>query len=187
MTKKELEEKYSYVQVSIKYDIVKAHDLLEKIGIPVLEDDEHKIQVLKLDDSKYLKNAFDGTFFIIRSGGEWVIQVHYLGMQNTIEELEEDVNSYCRSEARKNLGESEKEELENRVSDFNQEVDSFMCYFYNNFQNKEDIDEVREKFHDLFEKISKRYKTDFKSFRKDDKFEEKFKEFTREQKLNELT
>lgn len=71
----------SVIAVKDKYDVLKASDLLESVGIPVFASAETKAKFIETGDN--VKNNF-----LMRDGLGWRIQSHYIGDGMSIEELE---------------------------------------------------------------------------------------------------
>lgn len=186
MKLEELQKKFNYVQVRDKYEILKAHELLEKIGVKVLEDDEHKIKVLQLDDSKYIKNTFEGRFFIIKDGSGWRIQSHFIGTENTIEELEEEVYLYLRSKSKSEMSDEEREVCNKKITNLNKQLQSILCYVYINYKDDEDIKKITSELKYLSERISNRFNISFDDFTKREDFESTLEAFIRENKINQI-
>ena len=186
MTKKELQAKFYYVQVSSKYDILRAAELLKEIDVDVLPTDEQKMKVLNIDDSSYSETN-SGTVYLMKDNQGWKIQSHFIASDNTMDELKECIEIYTRKRDRENMPEEDREKCEKKISKFYKDIEAFMCYFYNHFDNDEDIKEVQSKFNYFFETLSKRYAQDFKSFKKDKGFKSKLESFKREHKINQLT
>jgi hypothetical protein len=70
-----------------KYDLLKADEILNRIGIKVFGSEEKK---------KEFENGHDDikdNFLISEDDGGWRIQSHYLGFGITIDSLEEQVNN----------------------------------------------------------------------------------------------
>jgi len=68
MTKKELQDKFYYVQVRDKYEVLKAAEILEKIDVTVFADDAAKLKFLNTSTTK---NAY-----MIKDNDGWRIQSH---------------------------------------------------------------------------------------------------------------
>ena len=186
MKLEELQKKFYYVQVRNKYEILKAHELLEKIDVKVLENDEHKIKVMNLDDSKYVKNTFDGRFFIIKKGDGWNIQSHFIATDNTIEELEEEVYLYLRNKDKKEMSESDREDCNKKITDLNKELQSFLCYVYINYKDEEDIKKIKSEINYLSERVSSRFGITYEKFKKKEDFVSTLEAFIRENKINQI-
>lgn len=69
------------IAVKDKYDVLKASDLLEFVGIPVFASAETKAKFIETGDN--VKNNF-----LMRDSHGWRIQSHYIGDGISIEELE---------------------------------------------------------------------------------------------------
>jgi hypothetical protein len=181
-----LQKKFNYVQVRDKYDILKAHELLEKIGVKVLNDDAHKIKVMNLDDSRYKSNSFNGFFYIIKDGDGWKIQSHFIGTENTIDELEEDVYLYLRGKSKSEMTDEEREKNNKVLTDLNKRIQSILCYVHLNYKDDSDIKSIISQIKNLSDRISKRYDVSFEDFTKRDDFESMLMAFLRENKINQI-
>jgi hypothetical protein len=186
MTLEELQKKFYYVQVSNKYEILRAHDLLEKLDIKLLEDDEHKLKILKLDDSSYLKNSFSGSYFLIKGNDGWRIQTHFLGTDNTIKELGKEVYIYLRKKEKSELSEEEREKMNKEISKIDDLFQSFLCYFYLNFKDESDIKSIKSELSSLFSRESNRYNISYDEFKNRDDFKQVLESFLRDKKLNKV-
>jgi hypothetical protein len=178
-----LQKRFNYVQVRDKYEILKAHELLEKIGVKILDDDAHKIKVLNLDDSKYKSN---GLFYIIKDSDGWKIQSHFIGTGNTIEELEEEVYLYLRIKSKSDMTDEEREKNNKIITNLNKRLQSILCYVYLNYKDFEDIEKIESQIKYLSDRISNRFDVSFEDFIKRDDFKSTLEAFIRESKINQV-
>lgn len=180
----ELKEKFYYVQVKDQYDVIKAHDLLSKIGVTVFKDDGQIESFLKRqrEKDKPVKNNF-----LIKDDDGWRIQSHFIATDHTTDELEEEIKNYLRSKEREGLSDIEKEAANKMVTDITNDLDAFACYLYHNYHNLEDVNNIKQKLDYFLNDIAEtRYGEKFKSFKESDDFKSNLESFLREVKLNKL-
>lgn len=75
----------SGIAVKDKYDILKAAEILEKIGIKIFSSEKKKTECLTWDD-------VDDNYLMQNEDGSWRIQSHLMTANFTIESLNEYVN-----------------------------------------------------------------------------------------------
>ena len=170
----DLQKKFYYIQVRDKFEILKAGELLEQIGITVFNSDEHRMSILK-KDSKTFPNV--DKFFIIKDGDGWRIQSHFIASDNTIEELEEAVKIYLRKKDKEKLSEEEREKANKQITKLSKELKSFLCYLYLNYDNEDDVKEVYSRFNLFINKLSERWDDNYEYFKNRDDFESKLASF----------
>lgn len=174
----ELQKKYYYVKVRDKYEVIKAHDLLSKIEMPIFTD-ESIIKFIKSGD-----NVKDN--YLIKDTDGWRIQSHFIATDNFVEDLEEDVSCYLRKKDRDNLSVDEKQKCNKLVAKLNKELQSFACLASICYDNSKDLEEVINKFETFNQLVAKRWEQNFTNFKKSEDFNSTFESFLRDNKLNEI-
>jgi hypothetical protein len=177
--KEKLQKKYYYINVKDKYDVIKAHDLLAEIDVKVFKSDDVKLNFINK------KNDIDDNW-LIRDGDGWRIQSHFIGTDNSIEELEEDITIFLRKKNKLELSEEEIKKCEKEITELSKSMDSFLFYIYSKYYNFEDIKDIKNKISYFIKQISKRYFEDFEDFIKKEDFESNLQAFLREVKINNV-
>lgn len=136
MNLKKLQERFYYVEVKDKYDVIRASDLLEKINVDVFGNDESKLNFLKNNDD--IKN----NYMIKNDDGTWRIQSHFIATDNTIDELEKAVKLYLSSNERKNLKESEKIKCKDKIFKISEKIDKMIVFLNKNYHNYDDLSDI---------------------------------------------
>ena len=173
-----LQKKYYYVKVRNKYEVIKAHDLLSKIDMPIFTD-ETLIRFLKNGDD--VKDNF-----LMKDTDGWGIQSHFLASDHSIEELEEDVSCFLRKKDKQNLTDKEKEDCEKLILKLSNELQSFVCLASVEYDNIKDLEEVIHRFEVFNQSTSKRWNQSLIDFKKSKDFKQIFESFIRNNKLVEI-
>jgi len=183
MTLDELQKKFYYIQVRDQYEVVKAHDLLSKIGISVFPNNEAVGDFLKRQSDK--KDPVKDNY-LIKDGDGWRIQSHFIGTDNTIEELEEEIQLYLKRKSKSEMTDEERELCNKKISDLDKEIQSILCYVYLNYKDDDDIKRIKSELGYLSDRISSKFDITYKKFIKRPDFESTLDAFIREQKLNKI-
>ena len=177
MTKEELQKKFYYVEIRNKYELLKAHDLLNKIDMPVFSSNE-KI-------GEYL-NGKDWKGYLIKESDGWRIQSHFIGTDNSVEELEEEVNIFLRKKERENISEQERENCGKLILKLNKELQAFSCLASISYDSSKDLEEVISKVVDFNQRVSQRWDKKLSDFKKSEDFNSTLESYIRDNKLNEI-
>lgn len=148
-------DKYTYIQVKDKFDILRAHFLFEKLGYEFFESEEMLLKLMKGEDFSYISEYF----YMVKDGSGWRTQSHLLGTGNKVPEMEKDVDRYLKLVDKGKMSDIEKEECIEKLYLMLNKFWEITMFLYDNYYSEDDLNIVESNLSNLENTLSEMYPT----------------------------